>query len=136
MQRLSLAGCLNVRSTALKSIFRSERFAMVNWLDLSATLLCDEGLLELADDSVLKRLASLSIAGCFNLTANAVRAFLSSSKINKLEFLDLARLKVRGQCLNVLQKMKNLQLKVLCCPALEEEEFGYIALPSLEELRL
>jgi hypothetical protein len=68
---------------------------------------------------LLKKLKHLSIAGCFSVTANGLKAFLAAGKILQLESLDISRLKVKGQVLSVLNTVRNPVFTTFSCLALE-----------------
>lgn len=137
VEKLSLAGCLNVKPSALRSVLHSDRFSLLSSLDYSSTSLCDYSVRDLAEDAVLKKLAHLSIASCFSITSAALKLLLTGARIGKLESLDVARLTAKGPALSVLHKHGKILIRSFAYSLLEERELRYLSEFSLlEELRL
>lgn len=131
---LNLSGCLNIKPVALKLIFRTDRFPSLRNIDVSSTLMNDDCLKDIYEQT--NKIVRLNIASCSSITTTGLRTFLLNCDMPDLESLDISRLKVKPSMLSALHGT-HLNLKEFSCFAVEGEDLEYLsALKYADHIRL
>eukprot|EP01016_Furgasonia_blochmanni_P029059 TRINITY_DN3063_c0_g1_i3.p1 TRINITY_DN3063_c0_g1~~TRINITY_DN3063_c0_g1_i3.p1 ORF type:complete len:609 (+),score=172.85 TRINITY_DN3063_c0_g1_i3:66-1892(+) len=106
---LDLFRCSSIANETFGELLVSRHLSNVETLELSETLLEDEGMLPMEENDSLTMLQRFNVRWCSNLSDEGIQAVLDCSSARNLLALDLASTKIGDEGLAILAQSDNLK---------------------------